>query len=52
MDQKRSQCMSQGRHNQNLKEIRALGPEKIADGGTDEGQESHTISCADRVKQS
>ncbi len=44
-----------GHNNQNLKEIRALGSEKIApqtDGRTDDGQKPHTMSSADRVKQS
>ncbi len=44
-----------GSKNQNLKEIRALGSEKIAartDGRTVDGQKSQTMTSADRVKQS
>ncbi len=40
-----------GHNNQNLKEIRSLGSEKIAP-RTDDGQKSHTMSSADRVRQS
>ena len=39
-----------GNNNQNLKEIRTLGSEKIAprtDGRTDDGQKPHTMSSAD-----